>query len=57
MNPPPREAQHGAKPRDKKIEKKGGIRRVGVTLASSKEELRYEYDVGRQRALPKGCLD
>lgn len=40
-----------------KNREEGGIRWVGVALASFKEELRYEYDEGRQRALPKGCLD
>ena len=57
MNPPPREAQCGAKPRDEKNRKEGRIRWVGVALAIFKEELRYEYGEGRQRALPKGCLD
>ena len=41
----------------RKNRKEGGIRWVGVALASFKEELKYEYGEATLRALPKGCLD
>lgn len=39
-----------------KNRKEGGIRWVGVALASFKEELRYEYGEGRAEGTPKGML-